>query len=316
METLKRLLKITLQLLKQVKEQLDTVVELRRFDRFLLARFQGCDEDIRFWTGFYSYKALMVFWDTMILPNISEINIKYYGTKNAADSMGDKRGPSRQLAQIDELFMTLVKMKQGSANKDLAERFKVSDSHVSNIFITWVNIMYHVFGQVDIWMSRKKVRKTMPPCFKSLYKDVRVVIDCTEIKLEKPSDLEAQAASYSKYKGCNTLKALVGISPSGVTTFVSELYEGNISDNEITMRSGLFDLLEKGDAVMSDRGWTCRETAAKRGIRLITPAFLQSDGTLNLPQIVESVAIARVRIHVERMMGMYDRMQDTILSLR
>ena len=40
---------------------------------------------------------------------------------------------------------------------------------------------------------------------------------------------EVQCAAHSTYKGCNTYKALVGISPSGVPTFISELYEGSIS---------------------------------------------------------------------------------------
>ena len=48
-----------------VKEQLDTVVELRQCDRFFLQRFEGCDSDIRFWTRFYSYGALMSFYSCM-----------------------------------------------------------------------------------------------------------------------------------------------------------------------------------------------------------------------------------------------------------
>lgn len=300
-DALKKLLKLALKLLRNTREMYDTTVELRKFDRFLLARFQGSDVDIRFWTGFYSYQTFSAFWEHMVEPNIRQI--KYYGAHNAAQLRDFKCGPTRQLASIDELFLTLVKLKQGSANQDLAERFGITDSHVSNIFITWVSILNKVLTNQNIWMSKRKVVKNMPDCFKPLYKDVRVVIDCTEMRIEKPSDCEAQAASYSQYKSSNTLKALIGISPSGVTTFVSDLYEGKISDNEITMRSGLFDLMQKGDAVMCDRGWTCREAAAKRGIRLITPHFLQRDGKLDLPQLVESVAIARVRIHVERIMG-------------
>ena len=45
---------------------------------------------------------------------------------------------------------------------------------------------------------------------------------------------------------------LIGISPSGVVTFVSKLYPGSTSDKELTRQSGL---LEYGDSIMDDRGF-------------------------------------------------------------
>ena len=55
------LLKIVIQLLKNVQEQLDTVVEIQECNKFLLKRFEGSDDDIKFWTGFYSYSSLIYF---------------------------------------------------------------------------------------------------------------------------------------------------------------------------------------------------------------------------------------------------------------
>ena len=81
--------------------------------------------------------------------------------------------------------------------------------------------------------------------------------DCTDLRSERPSDFEVQCATYSTYKGCSTYKALIGISPSGVPTFISPLHEGSISDNDITNKTDLRDLLEPGDHMMADRGWTC-----------------------------------------------------------
>ena len=49
-------------------------------------------------------------------------------------------------------------------------------------------------------------------------------------------------------------------------TFVSDLYSGSVSDKELTRRSGLLDLLEEGDSVMTDRGFDTKEDLALLGV--------------------------------------------------
>jgi len=298
-EKVKHMFGVVIKLLKTLKEIHDTTQALHGLERFFCKRFESSDEEFRFWTGMYSYQGFMLLWRHYVEPNCKDI----YYWKNKNDSGNNKCGPKRKLVPIDELFLTLVKLKQASANRDIAERFKIHHSQVSIIFITWIRLLRAVLCSIDIWLSKRKIRQTMPECFKRLYGDVRVIVDCTELKSERPSDFDVQCATYSSYKGCNTHKALVGISPSGIPTFVSELYEGSISDNNITNQSKLRELLQPGDAMMADRGWTCANWLAKKGVRLITPHFLQGNNQLTLPEIVESVAIARVRIHVERCMG-------------
>ena len=83
----------------------------------------------------------------------------------------------------------------------------------------------------------------------------RVVLDATEICVEKPSLPNVQHMTFSTYKNHNTYKALVGISPSGAIIFVSQLYSGSIPEKELTRQNGIWNLLERGDAVMADRGF-------------------------------------------------------------
>jgi hypothetical protein len=238
------LLKVVIKLLRNVQEQLDTVMELRESDKFLIRRFEGSDDDIKFWTGFPSYTSLMYFYNGFILPN--ETKMKYWGTKSTDEDREFKTGMSRQLSPLDEMFLTLIKLKRASANEDLAERFKLSNKHVSSIFITWVNLMAASFRKFHTWLSRKKIKKLIPGVFKPIYSDVRVIVDCTELEIERPSDFEIQSTTYSTYKSRNTVKGLIGLSPTGVTTFVSNLMEGSVSDNDITFQSGLVSKLENG----------------------------------------------------------------------
>ena len=52
-----------------------------------------------------------------------------------------KFGPKRALTQKDEFLMTLMKLRLGSTNADLAQRFSISSSTVSTIFTTWIKIL-------------------------------------------------------------------------------------------------------------------------------------------------------------------------------
>ena len=95
---------------------------------------------------------------------------------------------------------------------------------------------------VNIWPSREAINTTMPEDFRKAYPSTRVIIDCTEVKCAMPSSLLLNSELFSTYKNHTTLKGLVGISPSGAITFISQLYTGSMSDREIVERSGILDL--------------------------------------------------------------------------
>ena len=142
----------------------------------------------------------------------------------------------------------------------------------------------------------------MPSVFRELYPMTRVVLDATEIFIEKPSLPDVQQMTFSSYRNDNTFKALVGISPSGVITFVSDLYPGCISDKELTRRSGILGLLQRGDCVMADRGFDIQDDLTPLGVKLNMPPFLRGKTQLDTNEVVETRRIASVRIHVERAM--------------
>jgi hypothetical protein len=126
---------------------------------------------------------------------------------------------------------------------------------------------------------------------------------------EKPSSLRSQSQCYSDYKSCTSLKGLVGVDPRGSFTFISMLFTGGTSDNEITARSGLMDMLkqlldcgrlQRGDAVMVDKGFLIREDIEKLGLELIIPPFASSTEQMPPSDVALTQKIAKHRIHVER----------------
>lgn len=105
---------------------------------------------------------------------------------------------------------------------------------VSKIVITWTKFIYFRFKEFNVLPDRDIIKLHKPTYFKEKYKGTTVIINATEIYTEKPSNPEAQQLTFSSNKNSNTLKALIGITPSGSICFVSDLFGGSISDKEIS----------------------------------------------------------------------------------
>ena len=102
------------------------------------------------------------------------------------------------------------------------------------------------------------IYKYFPNSLKA-YKNLRCTIDCTEVFIDRPRDLEIQALTWSDYKKHHTVKFLVGIAPNGMITCLSKAWGGRASDQHITKTSGFIDLIEPGDLILADRGFTIKE---------------------------------------------------------
>ena len=142
----------------------------------------------------------------------------------------------------------------------------------------------------------------MPKAFKEKYPCTRVIIDATEIYVERPALPELQQITFSEHKHQNTYKGLIGISPSGAIVFVSDLYPGSVSDKELVQLSGVLDFLESGDSVMADRGFDIEAELALLGVKLNISPFLKGKQQLSNHKLVETRWIASLKIHVESAM--------------
>ena len=148
----------------------------------------------------------------------------------------------------------------------------------------------------------------MPVCFQCLFgKKVTVIIDCFEVFIEKPSNLLAGDQTFSNYKHHNTIKILIGITPQGSISFVSESWGGCTSGTFLTENCRFLDKLVPGDVVMADRGFTVAERVGMRQARLVIPAFTKGKSQLDPVDVEKTRGIANVRIHVERVIGLFRR---------
>ncbi|KAL4008190.1 hypothetical protein ACER0C_002042 [Sarotherodon galilaeus] len=263
------------------------IQELRVQREFGLQRFAGSDTDIQFYTRFPSYNHLMAFW-VLIEPCIYKM-IQASGAKSAANT-----DEERQLLQpIDEFFLFLVFLSVGLKERDLAHQFNIHQSTVSRIIATWTSFLATALGSQCIWLTRAEVQAYLPKEFKD-FSDTQVILDCTELRCQTPSSPLLQSETYSSYKSHCTMKALVGIAPHGPVTFISDLYAGSVSDNELFKQSGIAEKLTEVMAVMVDKGFLINDCCKCKVYR---PPFLSKQ---KKNQVKETQATVRLRLHVER----------------
>ena len=212
-------------------------------------------------------------------------------------------------------LIVLIKLRLNLGFQDLAFRMDVSLATISRRFHEMLDMMNIRLKFLIQWPEREQLRKTMPMCFCAVYgTKVVAIIDCYEIKIEKPSHLVAKAATWSQYKHSNTAKIFIGISPQGVTTFISHAWGGRVSDKHLTVNSGFLSKLLPGDIVLADRGFDIAEDIARMQASLKIPAFTKGCLQLSPKDIEETRHLANVRIHVERVIGATRQRYSILMS--
>ena len=168
----------------------------------------------------------------------------------------------------------------------MCDRTGLAPSTFSKMFAIWMVSLALEVPLLFPWPSIKVIEVTIPPCF-AKYPSTRVIIDCIDMQVQRPTSLLQQSVIISQYKSRNTFKVLVhvGISMCGLVTFLSPLWGGRVSDREITAQSRLVKddkTMEEGDSVMADRGFDVEDILAHKNVRLNVPPRL--DGRPRLPE--------------------------------
>ena len=234
------------------------------------------------------------------MPTVNFLNYLFAWLEKAATCVGpckqndeNRRGStSYKTSKFDCLLLTLVMIRKGFDVNHMAFLFNILPNHVSRIFVTWVDFLFQCLRPVIIWPTQEVARFNLPIEFHH-YGNTRCIIDYIELFIEKPFIGRTQKAAGSNFKHRNTAKVLIGIHPCGAFTFVSKMFVGSASDQEIVIKSGFLDLIEKGDNIMVNSEFNIGHLLLEKGATLNKPTFSQA-------KLFHSTKIASGRKHVER----------------
>ena len=95
----------------------------------------------------------------------------------------------------------------------------------------------------------------------------------------------------------------MAIAPNGMITFVSKGWGGRTSDRHIVLNSQFLDLIDPGDVVLADRGFSIAGDLLQRHARLEIPPPSSGWEQHIADDVNKTKRIANTRIHVERAIG-------------
>lgn len=89
---------------------------------------------------------------------------------------------------INNIKLTLQKIKTNDTYSRLADQFSVSTSQASRIFNKSVDRLAHYLKTLVYFPDQTSIRKNLPIAFRANYSNVCAIIDAFETEIEKPSN--------------------------------------------------------------------------------------------------------------------------------
>jgi DDE superfamily endonuclease len=205
---------------------------------------------------------------------------------------------------IVKILITLRKFKLNEPNRVLAHMFELSVGQISKIIIDNLPLLTEFFRASIFWPNADAIKLNLPLNFIRRYKNVQSIIDCFEIKIEKPTQALLQSLSYSDYKSANTIKVFISSTPCGYINFISKGYLGRISDKKITEICGYLEVLPEGCDVMADRGFKHIESLLlRKKCKLIKPPSTSGNAKFTKSEARQTKQIASLRTNIERVIA-------------
>ena len=116
------------------------------------------------------YLLNIVYWTAPAKHRVSSTKIKKYSVTKS----------SKKLIQRDEFLLTLLRLRIGILNVDLADRFCILPALYSRTFTTWIRLLRQLLGHaLVVWLPRE------------------AILDCTEAFIKQSKSLDIQTYTCS-----------------------------------------------------------------------------------------------------------------------
>ena len=149
-------------------------------------------EAIHFYTGFKDYDHFSFFFQCLE-PAVYRLDYK-----------------CPKLSEKNQVLLSLMKLRCAKPGVELSIQFGISNRVACQVFSTILRFLYYHLQELTPWL----IQQYFPLDFHSKYPATRVILDATEIKIQKPGNVKEQSATWSSYKNSNIVKTMVGVSPS------------------------------------------------------------------------------------------------------
>ena len=234
------------------------------------------------------------FWDLYYFLGPTKFNLTY---SDELKGYGKKLNNSICF----QLFITLLSLRRGFNILTIAHWYGVSEYSIRTVFTTW--IMFFI-----------TLRTTDISCFlnnknsKILYQSYFLLLNTSALQLTVQSlnvKYHASTANreifrYSSYKSHCTAEFLITVSPNGAACFISDLFEGSITDVDVFDQCGILQQISPGDALLVDKGLTIQHLLLTKQTTISIPPFLRKRDAFTKEEVMLTKRIAKARIHVER----------------
>ncbi|XP_015903472.1 uncharacterized protein [Parasteatoda tepidariorum] len=178
------------------------------------------------------------------------------------------------ISPYNQFFAFLIYLRTGISQFFLSILFKIGQPSTSRILSNVSSFMYNRIRPIKIWPSREQINRKSSPIFFRHYPNCRVILETVELQIQRPTSVQTQRLTFSTKKNTYTIKGLVGKTPTGGISFISDVWPGSISERDLFLKSGILDCLEKNDLVIADKSFDIREELEEKGCFLCTPKFL------------------------------------------
>ena len=160
-------------------------------------------------------------------------------------------------------------------------------------------MLVDVLGQLFHFLPKHMVKCNPAPCNK-YWPSIVIVMDCIEVFIKAPSDLQANKEVFSNYKQHDPDKFLVATSQNMTAFFISHGWSGCASGKTITLSLEDLQWLALDDTAMSDNGFLVGSDLAARNIKLVMPSFDRSEWLqFTSMEIVSSEKVSKGRVNIE-----------------